>query len=93
MSKFHNVSTDARLVAYGVMSPTLVKPDEAIEVSDDVAIPGYRRADNFGNITAERPEQTFADGYRIQPTIWAEVTGPAKDKAPVTASADAPKEG
>jgi len=91
MSKIRNVSADTRIADYGLPVSREVKPDDIIEVADAVAVFGYRFTDNWGNVTAERPEQTFADGYRNQPTIWAEVTGPAKALIPAPA-ADALKE-
>lgn len=82
MSKFRFLLTEPRLVEYGLPSAREVKPDDVIEVSDAVAIPGFVHKDRFGNVLRERAEQTFADGYRVQPDIWAEVLAPPKAIAP-----------
>ena len=59
MAKFRNVSPDERVAVYGLPAATLTKPDGILEIPDTPV--------------REGEEQTYADGYRNQPTIWAEV--------------------
>jgi hypothetical protein len=94
MSQFRNISTDARGIRHGVPSPRNVKPGDVVEVWDAVARPAFEIKDEDGNVVevrdaadnllSPRKAETYADGYRGQPTIWEEVAG--SDKKPPKAS-------
>jgi hypothetical protein len=84
MATFRNITADTRHVAYGTKHwPALraYKPDETVEVRDDVSHPAIVRKGPDGTKTVVRPEMSFADSFRVQTTIWSEVTAPTKAPA------------
>jgi hypothetical protein len=76
MAKFRAKFDEPRTVTHGLPAPKRVKPDQTFEVWDDVARLGRHVVDRFGNEVVNRPHETFADGYRVQPDFYEEVPGP-----------------
>lgn len=75
MSKFRFLVEEPGLytVAYGLPEPREVKKGDVIEVSDEIARPALMGVDDTGETVELRKADTYADGYRNQPTMWAEV--------------------
>lgn len=55
MAKFRNVSADERRVGYGLPRPRIVKPDELLEVPDEL-IENYDQPDIWELVEGERPK-------------------------------------
>ena len=75
-AKFRNITNEVRGAEYGLAGPRVVEPDGVIEVLEDVDRKGRKVVDRWGNVLLDRSDHTYADSYRDQPTIWAEIFPP-----------------
>lgn len=79
MSKFRYIGPLAEThIFHGLDGWNTIHPDEVVDISDEIS-----RAP-FSVDGVDYPAETYADGYRIQPELWTEVTATKPPKTEET---------